>query len=74
MANRYSWLLCSLVFLMMLTPAIRAGEEPLPIGLTDEEMTRLDEIGINHVTTAPPPTTNIRNSSEWEPMQGVIIR
>jgi agmatine/peptidylarginine deiminase len=48
-------------------------EELLPIGLTDEEKTRLDEIGRDHVSTAPP-TGSVRNPSEWEPMQGVIIR
>ena len=45
---------------------------PLPIGFTDEELTRLHEIGMDHVTTAPP-TGVIRNSAEWERSQGVII-
>jgi len=45
----------------------------LPIGLTAEEMTRLHEIGIAHVATAPP-TGVLRNSSEWERSEGVIIR
>lgn len=48
-------------------------EESLPIGLTAEEMTRLDEIGQNHQTTSPP-FGEIRNPAEWEPSQGVIIR
>jgi len=48
-------------------------EESLPIGLTAEEMTRLDEIGQDHQTTAPP-FGEIRNPAEWEPSQGVIIR
>ncbi|MFH2037372.1 MAG: agmatine deiminase family protein [Candidatus Zixiibacteriota bacterium] len=48
-------------------------EEFLPIGLTDEEKTRLDEIGINHTKTAAPPGP-IRNLAEWEPSEGVIIR
>ena len=30
-------------------------DEFLPIGLTPEEMGRLDEIGITHIRTAPPP-------------------
>jgi agmatine/peptidylarginine deiminase len=50
-----------------------ATEDFLPIGLTDEEMTRLNEIGINHTVTAPPPG-EIRNCAEWEPSEGVIIR
>jgi agmatine/peptidylarginine deiminase len=47
--------------------------ESLPIELTPEEMTRLDEIGIFHeVTDAPPEPA--RNPAEWEPMTGAIIR
>ncbi|MCK4404011.1 MAG: agmatine deiminase family protein [candidate division Zixibacteria bacterium] len=45
----------------------------LPIELTPEEMTRLDEIGITHQKTAPP-TGPARNPAEWEPMTGTIIR
>lgn len=45
----------------------------LPIELTPEEMTRLDEIGITHQKTAPP-TGPARNPAEWEPMTGAIIR
>lgn len=48
-------------------------EDLLPIGLTDEEMTRLHEIGRGFVPTAPP-TGPIRNCAEWEPSEGVIIR
>jgi len=47
--------------------------ESLPIELTPEEMTRLDEIGITHKTTVPP-TGPARNPAEWEPMTGAIIR
>lgn len=45
----------------------------LPIELTPEEMTRLDEIGITHRATAPP-IGPARNPAEWEPMTGAIIR
>jgi len=45
----------------------------LPIGLTDDELTRLDEIGRGFISTAPP-TGPVRNCAEWEPSQGVIIR
>lgn len=48
-------------------------EQFLPIGLTAEEMLRLDEIGINHIGTSPPPGP-VRNCAEWEPSVGVIIR
>jgi agmatine deiminase len=47
--------------------------ESLPIELTPEEMTRLDEIGIRHKLTAPPPGP-ARNPAEWEPMTGALIR
>ena len=48
-------------------------EEHLPIHLTDEEKTRLHEIGIRHVDT-PPPTGKVRNPAEWEPSEGVLVR
>ncbi len=48
-------------------------KESLPIGLTDDEKTRLHEIGINHTVTAPP-VGQLRNCAEWEPSEGVIIR
>jgi len=48
--------------------------EELPIGFTAEELTRLNEIGINHIATAPPPSGNIRCPAEWEPSEGVVIR
>ena len=47
--------------------------ESLPIELTPEEMTRLNEIGITHKTTSPPQGP-ARNPAEWEPMTGAIIR
>jgi len=55
-------------------PADESVEEnPLPIHLTEEEKLRLHEIGIAHQTTAPP-LGLVRNPSEWEPSEGVIIR
>jgi agmatine/peptidylarginine deiminase len=45
----------------------------LPIELTPEELTRLDEIGIGHRSTAPP-IGPPRNPAEWEPMTGALIR
>lgn len=47
--------------------------QSLPIGLTEEEMTRLHEIGRNFKPTAPPPGVE-HACSEWEPMRGVLIR
>ncbi|OGF62304.1 MAG: hypothetical protein A2Y62_04310 [Candidatus Fischerbacteria bacterium RBG_13_37_8] len=51
----------------------KKGEQSLPIGLTEEEKTRLHEIGIRHKATAPPLGVP-RNPAEWEPSEGVIIR
>jgi agmatine deiminase len=67
-----------LMFLFTTTSTMLfAGEQPqedfLPIGLTEEEMQRLDEIGKNHRSTTPPAGA-IRNPAEWEPSEGVIIR
>jgi agmatine deiminase len=69
-------LLLALLF-TTIAPRLMADSQPqedfLPIGLTDEEMQRLDEIGKYHLTTSPP-TGVIRNPAEWEPSEGVIIR
>ena len=48
-------------------------EDFLPIGLTADELLRLDEIGIDHVITDAP-VGIIRNPAEWERSEGVIIR
>jgi agmatine/peptidylarginine deiminase len=73
MPKRSYWLLVLLILTLVIGQNARSEEEFLPIGLTDEEMLRLDEIGMYNLRTAPP-TGAVRNSSEWEPMQGVIIR
>lgn len=68
-----------IAFLVLATVGtpLQSAEEPspqeLPIGLTSEEMTRLHEIGINHINTAPPPGP-VRACAEWERSSGVIIR
>jgi len=48
-------------------------EELLPIGFTDEELLRLDEIGLNTVPTAPPPDGTV-NPGEFDPATGVFVR
>ncbi|MEN8208422.1 MAG: agmatine deiminase family protein [Candidatus Fermentibacteria bacterium] len=48
-------------------------EELLPIGFTDEELLRLDEIGINTVPTSPPPDGTL-NPGEFDPATGVFVR
>ena len=63
------------VMCVALSPAAgnQGDNDELPIGLTQEEMTRLNEIGITHISTAPPPGP-LRACAEWERSQGVIIR
>jgi agmatine/peptidylarginine deiminase len=74
---KYSIRFAVLILILLVSVSINAedvGEEEfLPIGLTAEELLRLDEIGINHIRTTPPPGP-IRNCAEWEPSVGVIIR
>jgi agmatine deiminase len=67
-----------IICLSLLSGSILFGQEQstdefLPIGLTQEEMQRLHEIGMYHQTTDPPEGI-IRNPAEWEPSEGVIIR
>ena len=45
----------------------------LPIGLTDDEIARWDEIYSMGRDTDPPPSP-VRNIAEYERMQGVLIR
>jgi agmatine deiminase len=72
--NFWLRLLCALLLTTGIGHAAEGMDEnPLPIGFTEEELTRLHEIGMDHVTTAPP-TGAIRNSAEWERSQGVIVR
>lgn len=52
---------------------IKNNPDTLPIWLTPEELTRLDEIGKGFAPTSKPPTP-IRQPAEFEPMQGVLIR
>jgi agmatine/peptidylarginine deiminase len=70
--------LSSFISFALITPSIFAETEPsqmtgLPIHLTDEELTRLDEIGLGHIATAPP-TAPVRQCAEWEPVTGVLVR
>ena len=48
-------------------------EELLPIGFTDEELTRVSEIGTYQDGTDPPPA-GVRNPGEFEPATGIMVR
>lgn len=75
MRNASSLALAFLLIVTLFNSAtyVNAKEEFLPIGLTAEEMTRLDEIGRDH-RSSPAPVGVLRNPAEWDPSQGVIIR
>ncbi|MFC1851980.1 agmatine deiminase family protein [candidate division CSSED10-310 bacterium] len=75
MKSRVVFLLLSLYFIVLVPVFAESPdrEDSLPIYLTDEELQRLDEIGIRHRSTSAP-VGEIRNSAEWEPSVGVIIR
>jgi agmatine deiminase len=71
-------LLSAFISIALITPSILAETDPiqetgLPIHLTEEELTRLDEIGIGHIATAPP-AAPVRQCAEWEPVTGVLVR
>jgi len=73
MKSRTAVLLLLALFAPLGPFAAEQPEQSLPIGLTDEEKGRLDEIGMLHRATAPP-VGNLRNPSEWEPSEGVLVR
>ena len=53
--------------------SICGTEELLPIGFTEEELTRISEIGTYQDATDPPPA-GVRNPGEFEPATGVMVR
>ena len=62
----------SLLFIYGLVLAADSNSE-LPIGLTENEISRLDEIHSMARETIPPPSP-VRNIAEYESMQGALIR
>ncbi len=79
MPHRYWSLIVSLVLsisfiaLVPLAALTQDATPGLPIHLTDEELTRLHEIGLGHIATVPP-TAPVRQCAEWEPVTGVLVR
>ncbi len=72
-SNRLIITLLISVFIAAPVSGDNADFDFLPIEMTDDELIRQDEIGVNHINTAPP-TGPIRNCAEWEPSVGVIVR
>ncbi|OPL19489.1 MAG: hypothetical protein AVO35_10760 [Candidatus Aegiribacteria sp. MLS_C] len=70
---KYAFLLLILAMTASAELSVCGTEELLPIGFTEEELTRLHEIGVNTVPTAPPPDGTV-NPAEWDPATGVFIR
>lgn len=48
-------------------------EDLLPIGFTEEELTRVSEIG-TYLERSDPPPSGVRNPAEFEPATGVMVR
>jgi len=71
---RYLLLLLAMVSLSWAESSVCGTEELLPIGFTDEELERLDEIGLYSPAATEPPPSGTRNPGEFEPATGVIIR
>ena len=66
-------LLISMFLIIPLPASTDDTNTGLPIHLTDEELTRLHEIGLGHLATAPP-SAPIRQCAEWEPVTGVLVQ
>ena len=79
MPHRYRSISISVILsisLCLLGPVLGSAQETapgLPIHLTEEELTRLHEIGLGHIATTPP-AGPVRQCAEWEPVTGVLIR
>jgi len=54
-------------------PSPGEQEYGLPIGLTEEEKSRLHEIG-SYTEATDPPAAPVRQCAQWEPVTGVVIR
>jgi agmatine deiminase len=53
--------------------SVCGSEELLPIGFTEEELTRVSEIG-TYQNDTPPPPAGVRNPGEFEPATGIMVR
>ncbi|MCH8558383.1 MAG: agmatine deiminase family protein [Balneolia bacterium] len=71
----FSLLSAFFVLLLLATPSFaqQIDADSLPKGLTDEEKTRLHEIGDNFTET-PPPEGTVRNIAEFERNEGALVR
>ena len=69
MVKMFSRLLAVIYTLMIASPLF--ADDPLPRGLTEEEKTRLNEIGVNRTVT-PPPDSVVFAPAEFDSIAGVI--
>ncbi|NQT97043.1 MAG: agmatine deiminase family protein [Candidatus Marinimicrobia bacterium] len=68
--HKYSYLLALMGLLSSWAPL--SGQNSLPHGLTEEERTRLNEIGINRTVTDPPDSV-VFAPAEFDSLDGVIF-
>ncbi|MFO7950135.1 MAG: agmatine deiminase family protein [Candidatus Fermentibacteraceae bacterium] len=71
---RYLLLILAAASLGMAETSVCGTEELLPIGFTEEELQRLDEIGMYSPAATDPPPSGTRNPGEFEPATGVMFR
>lgn len=67
------FVVCFMLMAFLPAMAQQPEVESLPKGLTEEEKTRLDEIGLHFTETAPPEGT-VRNIAEFERNEGALVR
>jgi len=70
---KYVILMPLIAMTAMAEMSVCGSEELLPIGFTQEELLRLDEIGANTVPTSPP-GQGVINPGEFDPATGIFVR
>ena len=73
MKNLFLFLIVALAQGLHAEMSVCGTEELLPIGFTEEELTRIDEIGGRFEPTDPPPA-GVRNPGEFEAATGIMVR
>lgn len=70
--TRFKIVQMKILLITLLTISLAFGQDPLPRGLTDEEQTRLHEIGINRTITDPPDSIMFA-PAEFDSVAGIIF-